>query len=43
MKQNPKSLWARNQLKVRLKGISDNEIKKEIFKKVWAEAKAKFG
>lgn len=40
---NPKVLWARKELSSRLKGISDNTTRKGVFKKVWADAKKKFG
>jgi hypothetical protein len=38
-----KVLWARKQFSSRLKGVKSKTERTRIFKKVWAEAKKKFG
>lgn len=40
---NPKTQWALKQLKVRMKGVSSADDRTKVMRKVWQEAKAKFG
>jgi hypothetical protein len=42
-KTNPKVAWARKQIGVELKKAKTVAERKKVFKKVWAEAKRKFG